>query len=193
MNRTLVAALGFSVVVLFGCGAQCPEPIYEGGAQDEAFRAIADAEKQSPNDASKAVTILDPSAGEQLSRAATPPTFRWYSPIRAAEAPVRRSAPRRGLWDRARSVIISDAWAHGTPFTGDLYDVMIHVPEETCPVRVVTGNASWTPSAEVWARIVEGGDGPRIVQIFSAYLRDDRVTEGPYAPRAPLTFEVVSP
>lgn len=191
MRSWRIAVVCGAALLAAGCGeAECGEPRYEGGTQDEAFRAMVDAESSIAKGDERAVTVVSPADGQTFAVGTMPPTFTWSSPIRSAEVRTRVSPPRRNLWDRIRGWVISDAYAHGEPYTGDLYDLSVSIPGESCPVRVLTGNVSWTPSVEVWERIV-AAPGERVVSIVSAYMRDNRVTEGPYAPAVETRFEVV--
>lgn len=192
MQPWKIALVCAGVIISAGCGgADCGEPLYEGGTQDEAFRAMVDAERSTARGDERAVTVVSPADGQSFPVGSVPPTFTWSSPIRSADARFRVSPPRRNLWDRIRGLVIADAYAHGEPYTGDLYDVSISIPGESCPVRVLTGNVSWTPSEEVWERIASA-PGERVLSIVSAYLRDNRVTEGPFAPESETRFEMVA-
>ncbi len=174
-------------MLLSACGADpCDDPLYDGGTQDEAFRAVVDAEKHLEVGSPRAPTVTSPTADQAFT---APAAFTWTSPLRVEGFRTRPSPPRRGWFDRALSLVISEAQAHGEPYTGDLYDVTVRSEGGKCLARVITGNLAFTPPDELWARFAAEG-APLELSIASAYLRDDRVTEGPFAPAAPVRFTV---
>ncbi len=172
------------------CGQKCPEPQYEGRASDEAHLTMVDAESRATADADKAPKFTLTDATELPS--ASLPTFRWSSSI-ASQRPL---SPRRGegqgegrkapWW---RGLLISEAYAHLPPVTGVIFWLRFTVPGEQCPVEVLTTKTDYTPTQEVWTKL-KSGTGARSLTGQSAYLTENRITEGPFKTPGPVTFTV---
>ena len=195
--------LAISLLALAGCGprpgpnnVECPKPIFAGRAVHEVWDTLVDAEDRTTVDHPRSPTIVDPTDGQSFS-AGTLPAFRWSSPLRADAgrgAPDRRLAraePRRSLWDTISGALIGSAWAHGAPVTGDVYALKFTIPGQECPVNVVTTDLEWIATAEA-AELLRATNGdPSRVQITGAYVRDNRLEEGPYR-RGTLTHFLIA-
>jgi hypothetical protein len=194
LSTACVAALALS---LSACAddSECGEPLYAGKATDEAWRAMVDARTKAA-DASRAVTLLSPTEGEVYTANAAPPRWEWTSPLRAS---LQRSAPGALALAAPRSsrsftawlgeLLVPTAHAHLPPYTGDLYWVEVSTPGGKCPVaQVLTSELSWQLDATSWAELGKNADKQLTVQVTSAYLQENRVTEGPYQLATPRTF-----
>jgi hypothetical protein len=173
----------------------CGEPLYAGKSTDEAWRALVDV-KQRPIDSSRAVTLLSPTEGEAYPASANPPTWEWTSPLRASlQRPGQgmlalEAAPRpsRSFTAWLGDLLLPTAHAHLPPYTGDLYWLEISAGGE-CPVaQVLTSELSWQMDATTWAELGKHAGKDLTVQVMSAYLVQNRVTEGPFRLAAPRTF-----
>src|SRR5688572_17224604 len=174
-------------MLLAACPGKCPEPQYEGKASDEAWFSLIDGEASATADAMKA-PVLDVADGAQLPSMPIN-TFRWTSTlmVSAPKAPVyapTRPLPERQWW---RELLIGEAWAHLPPVTGVIYWFKFTVPGEQCPVELVSTRTEWTPTPEIWTKLTSGS-GPRTVNAQSAYLTENRITEGPFKLPAPSSF-----
>lgn len=186
------AFLSAVVVVIASFGAGCTEdcttiePAYAGEATDEVWSALVGARSDATT-GSDAATITSPAANAVVD-AATPLTVTWDSPLRvAALAPQRLPkfadvpARRPSTWARTLSnLLLPAAHAHLAPVTSDVYFVEVDVPGRTCPVSVLTTDVSATFSAEAWASIVDGDSGARTIRLLSAFVTENRITEGPF-------------
>ncbi|HYO66692.1 MAG TPA: hypothetical protein VEU33_11465 [Archangium sp.] len=201
LSTACVAALALATSACeTGTPSECGEPLYAGRSTDEAWRALVDV-KQRPVDASRAVNLLSPSAGEVYPADATPPTWEWTSPLRASlwrpgqgmlalEAAPR---PSRSFGAWLGALLLPTAHAHLPPYTGDLYWVEISAGGE-CPVaQVLTSELSWQLDATTWAELGKHAGKDLTVQVMSAYLVQNRVTEGPYRLAEPRTFRRSAP
>jgi hypothetical protein len=179
-----IAAFG---LWLSGCES-CPEPQYEGRASDEAWRTLVDAEGRATADAARAPAL---SFTDGTVFPASPvPTFTWQSSLSASSTPRARPAPvPRPAWHRLRGLFISEAWAHLPPVTGPIYWLKFAVPGQKCPVELLSTRLEWTATDAIWAQLGRGS-GPRSVTAYSAYLNENRITEGPYRAPAAVTFTV---
>lgn len=171
----------------------CGEPAYGGAASDEAWLSIVDAEKNTQADDAHAATIMAPAEGQVLP-ATSPPTFAWTSPLSAARLPDGKASGAHARptpwWRRARSLFVGTAHAHLPPVTGTVHYLKIAIPGAACPVRAFTTLSSWTPDAAAWSKLTAAAGQTLTLEIVSAYLRDNRVTEGPYRPTAPRSFQI---
>jgi hypothetical protein len=174
----------------------CGQPIYGGDATDEAWRTMVDGEDRAQVGDPNAPAFTLPTEGQVFASSAAAPRFTWTSPIALGPKPpsstrfasVHRS--RRSWLDAISDLLIPKAYAHLPPVTGDIYYLQIDVPGRECPYRVLTTNLDWQIDDQAWS-LFRGAAGQTItVRMLSAYLTENRITEGPYAPAAPRTFSV---
>lgn len=196
LSTAFVAALALATSACENEPVECAEPLYGGGATDEAWHAMVDV-KTRPIDSSRAVTLLSPAEGEVYPADAAPPTWEWTSPIASLERPRARGAlafqaaphPSRSFTAWLGELLVPTAHAHLPPYTGDLYWVEISTPGAECPVaQVLTSELSWQLDANTWAELGKHAGKELTVQVMSAYLVQNRVTEGPYRLGTPRTF-----
>jgi hypothetical protein len=195
LSTACMAALALATSACDMGTTDCGEPLYAGKPTDEAWRALVDV-KQRPLDSSRAVNLVSPSAGEVYPAGATPPTWEWASPLRTSlqrpgqGALALQAAPRpsRSFTAWLGELLVPTAHAHLPPYTGDLYWVEISAGGE-CPVaQVVTSELSWQLDATTWAELGKHAGKDLTVQVMSAYLMQNRVTEGPFRLAEPRTF-----
>jgi hypothetical protein len=209
MQRTWTtrgALLGLGMLALgpvAGCGraVECPEPAYQGGTTDEAWRALVDAEGRVQRGDSLAPVPTAPGDGAVLRAGEAPPTVRWTSPLAlvtpAAPSftpqPPRPTSPRSLLargWRALAEALLPVAHAHGTPLTGDAYLASLRLPGEACPVERFTTQLDWTLTQAEWDRVRAAAPGEVTLTLTSAEFRDNAVTSGPFRPASELTFRV---
>lgn len=165
-------------------GAAPEGVVYEGGSTDEAWIAIDEAPLVTNDD--QAPRLTAPTA---LDRAATtPPAFEWSAGALASLSPRTPARPsahasRAPLWSL---FLPATARAHLPPVTGDQYRLVLSLGSGE-PIRVLTGETTWTPNENAWSRIV-AAEGSVTVELVGAYLMSGRVTEGPYASSSPTTL-----
>ncbi|MCS6797263.1 MAG: hypothetical protein NZ898_01820 [Myxococcota bacterium] len=174
-----------------GCGHDHPsapaDVIYEAGATDEAWIAIDEAGDMV--DDVQAPRLLTPTS--PLSRA-TVPRFSWTS----GPAPASRAPGHRGPASFARRLLewmaepVPTARAHLPPVTGPMYRLVVELGAGAPPIRVLTGDLAYSPSATVYPRIRDAR-GPLRVTIARAYLETGRVVEGPFVRSMPYVIELV--
>lgn len=176
----------------------CGEPLYAGKATDEAWRAMVDA-KGAAQDSSRAVTLVSPEEGQTIAASDSAPRFQWTSPLRASlERPgkarpspeARPRAERHSMLAWLGNLLVPTAEAHLPPVTGDLYLVQVQVPGRECPVEVLTSELEWQLDEGTWATLREAAGKDLTLQVTSAYLVQNRITEGPYRLDAPRAFRV---
>ncbi len=201
MMRTL-KTLGTAALLLtlVGCDSEpeCGEPLYAANATDEAWHGLVDALKKAP-DSSRAVTLLSPTEGQVYTGADAAPRWEWSSPLRASLergssegrlALQARPRPSRSVLSWVGELLVPTAHAHLPPYTGDLYLVEVSVPGRTCPVQVLTSELAWQLDTESWNTLREAAGKDLSVQVTSAYLVQNRVTEGPYRMATPRTLRM---
>jgi hypothetical protein len=179
--------------------------LYEGGTTDEALVSLAAALDQgAPQpDTSQAPLLVGP-MGELPSDPA--PTFTWKlgssagAPTRAdddlrwasswppdeqhwewrSSLTLGEGRPRRAQRWWAGLLGVRSAHAHGDPFSG--YGVLLTISSSSDPklCRVFTGATSYSPSAEVWDKIVAAGEVT--VALVGAAFENNRIPagSGPY-------------
>ncbi|WP_223641356.1 hypothetical protein [Corallococcus sp. EGB] len=175
----------------------CGEPLYAGAATDEAWRTLEDARNQ-PVDSSRAVTLVSPESGQTYFTDQAAPLWKWTSPLRASlerpgrtsplpEGPPRES--RRSVLAWLGNLVLPTAEAHLPPYTGDLYWVKVQVAGRECPIaQVLTSELQWQLDDGSWQTVKEAAGKGLSVQVVSAYLVQNRITEGPYTMGSTVPF-----
>ena len=176
------------LLILAACGgATCPEPFYDGKGSDESWRTMLDGEARATKDDSKAVTFFLPTEGQQLPKD-NPPTFNWSTPLMASS--IRLPACSPSMLSRLSELVYASAWAHLPPVTGPVHLLRITVPKRTCPIEVLTTRIEWIPSTEAWTQLKGTAGATLSMDVYSAYLQENRISEGPYHLTAPVKFSV---
>jgi len=203
MTRFLSLALPLALALAacddddHGVDDPCGEPAYGGAATDEAWESILDQYDTAEVGAVEAVTLTTPAADATLAAGGGPPTFAWTSPIaQGMQRPLAtpRAAPThdQGWLEGALAALgdffVGSAHAHLPPITGDLYYIEVKIPGRECAVRALTTEESWVPSAADWAILQASAGATLELVITSAYLKENRISEGPY--RTTLSFKV---
>lgn len=184
--KPLVFVLALGVSACSG-GTPCPEPFYDGKGTDEAWRTMKDGEARATTNDAKAVTMFFPAAGEKISNA-TAPTFKWTTPLSASNL---RLAPRpASMLSRVSELLYSTAWAHLPPVTGPVHLLRMTVPGRACPIELLTTRVEWIPGGEAWTQLKDTAGKAITLDVFSAYMQETRITEGPFHLTTPLTFSV---
>lgn len=177
--------------------ADCGEPLYAGGATDEAWRTLVDAQSR-PEDSSRAVTLVSPESGQTYAPNATAPLWRWTSPLRASlqrpgrATPLREASPReakRSVLAWLGNLVLPSAEAHLPPYTGDLYWVKVYATGRQCPLaQLLTSELQWQLDDGSWRTLRDSAGAAFTVQVTSAYLVQNRITEGPYTMGSTVPF-----
>ena len=173
----------------------CGEPLYAGGATDEAWRTMEDAKNQ-PQDSSRAVTLTSPEPGQSYFTDQAAPLWRWTSPLRASlehpVPPMREVRPReskRSVLAWLGNLVLPTAEAHLPPYTGDLYWVKVYAAGRECPIaQVLTSELQWQLDGGSWQTVKDAAGKELSVQVVSAYLVQNRITEGPYTMGSTVPF-----
>jgi hypothetical protein len=179
----------------------CGEPYYGGRASDEAWRSMLDGERLTTVNDAQSPTFTQPSEGQTYSASGTLPRFEWTPPVRTTRRAPRAAsaralasghrAPPRSLWQRVKELFVGTAWAHLPPVTGDVYFLRFRVAGRTCPVSLLTTETFWQVPDDAWTALGGGGAEPVRIEITRAYLRDNRITEGPFRPSQERSFRIV--
>lgn len=169
-----------------------------GGVTDEALIELASVLGQgAPADVPTQAPTLDKPAEAEALPSTSPPVFTWHvgasaslapqaapEPVRLAgllPSPAPRepafTSPLRELFGPMRS-----AHAHGTPFTGTGTLLAFSVDSNPKLARVLTGDTSYVPSADVWEKLKAAGK-PITLTLTSAIFEQNRVIQdgGPFA------------
>jgi|CXWL01.1.fsa_nt_gi hypothetical protein len=175
-----------------GCGPKCPQPFYDGEATDEVWAVLADAKGRANLDDAKAAQIKTPMRGATVSVAGAKPAFGWTSSLSAQRenAPVgfgARSA-HAGVGAGLASWLTQTVWGHQAPITGTVHWLRFNA-DKSCPLaEVVTTLNSWTPNDTAWAQFKTASGQSPTIEAISAYVTDNRITEGPFKPTIAVSF-----
>ncbi len=173
----------------------CGEPIYGGAATDEAWRTMVDGEARATADA-KAPSFTAPTEAQTFTATDSPPVVSWTSPLALAPRSPSNVVPAsRTAWARVLGVLGSlvegTAEAHLPPITGSVYFLHFDIAGRTCPYNVLTTNLDWQIDAAGWAAMKAATPRSAIsIRIVSAYLTENRITEGPFKPAVARTFKI---
>ena len=168
MRRALLLLCGLT----FACGEDdgpCGQPRYTGAATDEAWRTLVDARGQVTS-GPMSPTFTAPAQGSVVPSSGTAMRLTWSSPLARKSQGIR--AP------------------HLPPVTDDVYLVEITVPGEMCPIDLMTTQLEWQLDADEWDAVKAAAPGTVSVNVIGAYLIENRVSEGPFAPATPLSLMV---
>ena len=183
---------------LWHCGdddpSECPEPAYGGDATDEAWRTMVDGDDRAIVGDEHAPALTEPAEAAEVSAAGTSLRIVWASPIaRARRVPrgPRRAVPAPAWPAGLGSLLEGTAWAHLPPVTGDIYWLRLTVPGRVCPLEAVTTQLEWVVSGDAWQDVRAAVGQTVTIDLTSAYLNENRITEGPYRPSALRAVSVV--
>lgn len=196
--KHLVGLASFALTSLIAAGCtpdDCNsiEPAYAGEATDETWRVMLDARADAEETSD--VEVTEPEDGAEFNVGGDVPVIAWDSSLEVAMLPTSPSLPsfpahrrRHDLFDRVSEAVFPVAHAHQPPITSDLYFVEIDVPDRKCAVAALTTLQSLILADGDWEEVTKG-TGEHTLRILSAFVTENRITEGPYAAK-PLTFSV---
>jgi len=158
---------------------------------DEACTGLDDAIARVATNDAQAPTVVAPTEGQAVP-SATPFVFRWDEPT-AALPLLPRVHPRGRAFswrdDLARwSVLVPEAHAHCTPFSGRAYELQFRVAGRLV-LRRQQSSTSYTPGPDAWDRLRTAG-GPVELTVVTALFNQNVIFpgNGPFAPSAPRRF-----
>lgn len=161
--------------------------IYVPNVTDEALdRMLAITPK---TDARQAAVVDSPDLTAPVSKD-SPATFQFHLLGQTAHAPGLRFAPEdsaRSKWRRGFHEFLQllaperIAHAHGEPYNGTAYYLVISDEDSKPILQVFTPETSYTPEALDWKHLVEAPQ-PLTLEITSAYFESNNVTAdgGPF-------------
>ena len=161
--------------------------IYVGGVTDEALVRLLDVTPKS--DARQAVILDSPDITAPVSKHGAP-TFQFHLASQATRAPglrVRPAGQGPSKWQRAFHGLVQFisperiAHAHGTPYNGTAYYLVISDATSKQRLQVFTTATSFTPEAVDWQNLVEAPQ-PLKLEITSAFFEENDIPAdgGPY-------------
>jgi hypothetical protein len=163
--------------------------------------SMVDGETRVTSSDTKAPSFTTPTEGQTFPSTGTAPLVQWTAGSVGSGATTglflfdescpTRTARRRPLWKRLTDLLVSDAWAHLPPVTGAVYYVRFVITGRACEVRLLTTETSWQLTPAAWEAFKASPAGSSIrIKMSAAYLRDNRITEGPFKPSTERTFVI---
>ncbi len=217
LAATKLAALPFVLLGgLVGCGTSpaavgktdgassadafpLPFVLFVGAATDDALLRLLDA---APRDAqSRRLVIQTSPAGAPLRGTDRPATFTFTEAQAAAPpAPGATRAVRAPVWRRVvgRLAEVAALWAperaaqaHGVPFNGTGYFLVVSDASSRQLLRVFTDETSYTPDAARWGYLANGQQPLTLSITWAQFEENDiPVNSGPFVGGTlPLTIE----
>lgn len=154
--------------------------IYVGGVTDEALERLLDVTPK--DDARQAIVVDSPDLSEPLP-ADIAATFEFHLASQAMRTP----GPRKGAarhrashWQRAWHEVVrglspvSVAHAHGTPYNGTAYYLVVTDADAQTLLQVFTPQTSYQPEADAWHRLADAKQ-PLKLGITSAFFEDNDI------------------
>ncbi|MET0795088.1 MAG: hypothetical protein ABW061_26455 [Polyangiaceae bacterium] len=186
-------ALGCSLLLLSACSSKTDPPsdkpgssnlpdisnvVYVGAPTDDALlRLLAAPTKDEPQ---KYVLVDAPDFSVPLSQD-SPATIAFHlasqarAPFPALKAPQRAPAWQRPLRDLLHLLgAPRPAYAHGTPYNGTAYLLVISDADDKTKLRVFTSNPSYTPQLEAWQSLAQAAQ-PLRLEITSAFFEENNI------------------
>jgi hypothetical protein len=161
-------------------GQDISDVIYVGDVTDEALKRLLGAEAK--DDPRQALTVDSPDLSAPLP-ADKAATFEFHLASAATVAPGLRPEPVRNhpsKWQRAAHDFLQlltpvrIAHAHGAPYNGTAYYLVIRDADEKQRLQVFTSETSFTPEAVDWQNLVQAPQ-PLTLTITSAYFEVNNV------------------
>jgi len=155
--------------------------IYVGEVTDEALRYLLAATPK--NDPQQVVIIDSPDLSAPLPKD-SPATFQFHLAGAQTRAPARQLIPARtpaSSWRRPLHELLQFlaperiAHAHGEPYGGPAYYLVITDADSKQRLQVFTPEPSFTPEAVDWQNLVQAPQ-PLKLEITSAFFEENRVT-----------------
>jgi len=143
--------------------------IYEGGANDEALRALLGGASQK----GRTVSVTAPTTNEVVP-GDQPFVFAW-SDIKQASLDRKRQSPTFGA--RLRDFLEGTAFAHGESINGAGYFVTFSTADNPKLLRVFTTKNGTVPAAAAWGRM-KAAKVPISVRIRAATFEESRLANG---------------
>ncbi|HYQ42366.1 MAG TPA: hypothetical protein VER11_10360 [Polyangiaceae bacterium] len=161
--------------------------IYVGGVTDEALERMLDVAPK--NDPRQAVIVDAPDLSVPVPKE-TAATFEFHLATEAKRAPSLHPGPagnppskwRRGVHEFLQFLAPERiAHAHGTPYNGTAYYLVITDKDSKQILQVFTSGTSFTPEAADWQHLTDAPQ-PLTLAITSAFFEDNSVPSdgGPF-------------
>ena len=191
MNWLRLGAVGVLLLLPSSCSsdssapADQPDVIYVGDVTDEALdRLLALTPK---NDPTQAVIVDSPDLSIPLTQDGAA-TFQYHVVgSEAMRAPARRrqsAPPPSSNWQRAFHALgqflslEGTAYAHGDPYNGPAYYLVISDADAKPKLRIFTDQTSYTPEASDWQTLVQARQ-PLSLAITWAFFEQNAIhTDG---------------
>jgi hypothetical protein len=157
--------------------------IYVGGVTDEALKRLLDATPKEDQAQALVVGSPDLSAPLPADQAATFEFHLASTAKRAPLVPILRGQSRPSTWQRSFHELVQfltpvrTAHAHGAPFNGTAYYLVVSDADSKSILQVFTTETSFTPEAVDWQNLVQARQ-PLTLTITSAFFEANDVPTG---------------
>lgn len=205
LARRTMLLLPFACAALYGCPSEPPEEthegeeyadvVYEGETTDEGMVSLGGAlDQKAPVEDAARAPELDSTAAE-LPKSPIP-KFEWHIGAKASFAPGLLTGPEKALallpaasgpaWAPGAGALreiaalfgpVRAASAHGEPMNGAATFLVFSTKSDAKLVRVLTDETSYTPSQEVWDKLV-GAKAEITLSLIGATFDANRIADG---------------
>lgn len=187
--RSLLLVLAALLAV--GCGPKCPEPYYGGEGTDEVWAVLDDAKGRATVDDMRAAQLKSPASGSTVSTAKKA-TFSWTSSLSAQHHvplhAIRNTPVLAGVGSSFGQWLLDSIAGHLPAVTGTVHWLRFDTGKACPAVELVTTASVWEPEDAAWEQLKGAGSAKVTVNVISAYVTSNRITEGPFKPSTPATF-----
>ncbi len=157
--------------------ADLVDVVYVAGPTDEALLRLLDAKAK--DDASHRLLLDTPDTSVPASQD-SPATFAYHSASTASNAARPQAPARDHQWRRLTSEFLSwlaperSAWAHGTPYNGLAYFLVVSDATGKTKLRVFTSQAAYTPDLGTWQTLAQSAQ-PLSLSMSSAFFEENEI------------------
>ncbi len=153
--------------------------VYVGGPTDESLLHLLVARVE--DEPSKRLVLDSPDTSVPAAKE-LPATIAFHSASQASVAPRRRApeSAERPAWRRLASQVLAfvsperSAWAHGTPYNGQAYYLVVNDATGKLQLRVFTAQTSYTPDTGTWQKLA-GAAQPLTLQATSGFFEENEI------------------
>ncbi len=150
--------------------------VYAGGTTDEALEQLLD--RTTKDVAAERLVIDSPAAGAVFS-ASEPGAFAFHGGSTGRAAPPAHYGPldwKHRAWTDLKQLFGPEraAHAHGTPYSGTAYFLVVDDAQGAARLRVFTGETSYEVDSATWSALA-GVPQPLTLTIVSAFFEENDI------------------
>ncbi len=157
-------------------GTGTDDVVYAGGTTDEALEQLLD---RAPKDVAAERLVIDAPAADAVLSAGEPGSFAFHGGTAGRAAPPSHYSPpswKDRAWTDLKQLFGPEraAHAHGTPYNGTAYFLVVDDAQGASRLRVFTGETSYEVDSATWSALAEVPQ-PLTLTIVSAFFEENDI------------------